>query len=66
MAKSLRLSLILILLCFVIPLTSQDTNVKSVTVADGLSQGYVPSLIQDSRGFMWFATADGLDRYDGY
>ncbi|PJA98495.1 MAG: hypothetical protein CO128_07035 [Ignavibacteriales bacterium CG_4_9_14_3_um_filter_30_11] len=32
----------------------------------GLSQNTVHSILQDSRGFMWFATEDGLDRYDGY
>lgn len=35
-------------------------------VKDGLSQNSVRSMLQDHRGFMWFATQDGLNRYDGY
>lgn len=35
-------------------------------VNQGLSQGYVSSIIQDKDGFMWFATNDGLNKYDGY
>lgn len=33
---------------------------------DGLSHNSVYTIIQDSQGFVWFGTVDGLDRYDGY
>ena len=38
---------------------------RELTVAQGLSQNSVVSIAQDSIGFMWFATQDGLNRYDG-
>lgn len=37
-----------------------------ITVEDGLSQSTVFCILQDAKGFMWFGTTDGLNRYDGY
>ncbi|MDF2434089.1 MAG: hypothetical protein JWP44_3720, partial [Mucilaginibacter sp.] len=39
---------------------------SSLTIADGLSQSDVKCIIKDRKGFMWFATDDGLNRFDGY
>ena len=36
-----------------------------ITVEDGLPHSYVRAIIKDRDGFMWFATARGLVRYDG-
>lgn len=38
---------------------------ERLTVSDGLSSGYVNQIVQDDRGFLWFATEHGLNRYDG-
>ncbi len=37
-----------------------------ITVDQGLSQSGTITLLQDSQGFMWFGTQDGLNKYDGY
>jgi ligand-binding sensor domain-containing protein/serine phosphatase RsbU (regulator of sigma subunit) len=39
---------------------------KLFTVNEGLSQSHVNTLLQDSRGFLWVGTENGLSRYDGY
>ncbi len=38
---------------------------EHLTAADGLPQSTVMSTLQDSRGFVWLGTEDGLVRYDG-
>lgn len=38
---------------------------EKLTVEDGLSQGFIIDAVQTRDGFLWFATLDGLNRYDG-
>jgi len=45
---------------------NRDYEVESITTNDGLTNGSIREIIQDSKGFMWFATEGGLNRYDGY
>ncbi len=40
--------------------------IKTYTVADGLLRDNVFKIKQDSRGFMWFCTVEGVSRFDGY
>lgn len=39
---------------------------RALTLDDGLSQNTVNDSLQDDQGYMWFATENGLNRYDGY
>ena len=44
----------------------REIRFEHLTVEQGLSSNGVFAIFQDSRGFMWFGTDDGLDKYDGY
>ncbi len=39
---------------------------EAISTAQGLSQGMVFDILQDAEGFIWVATKNGLNRYDGY
>jgi ligand-binding sensor domain-containing protein len=49
-------------------LLSQPSDIKfeHLGIEHGLSQSTVHCIIQDRKGFMWFGTSDGLNKYDGY
>jgi signal transduction histidine kinase/ligand-binding sensor domain-containing protein len=49
-----------------LPLQAERLPVKTYTPADGLAHNEVRRIVRDSRGFLWFCTADGLSRFDGY
>jgi ligand-binding sensor domain-containing protein len=40
--------------------------IKTYTTADGLARDQVNRIVQDSKGFIWFCTSEGLSRFDGY
>ena len=44
----------------------REIQFRHLSLEDGLSHGDVETIYQDSQGFMWFGTAVGADRYDGY
>ena len=69
-----KINIILILVCIFSCLkisTSyanirESFNFKNITIEDGLSQSTVETIYQDSKGYIWIGTNDGLDRYNGY
>jgi len=74
MALILRIFLSVIFTALLVPMPlysalnadSVRLNFELLTTKDGLSQGMVRCIYQDKEGFMWFATKDGLNKYDGY
>lgn len=59
------LSPLLILLSFA-AYGQSSVRFDHLTTQDGLSQSTINCMLRDSRGYMWFGTNDGLNRYDGY
>ncbi|REL33737.1 GHKL domain-containing protein [Rhodohalobacter sp. SW132] len=65
------LFLILLPVCFSAAAThaqvpSEAIRFDHLTDADGLSQRTVEAIIQDSHGYLWFGTYDGVNRYNGH
>ena len=58
--------LFLILLPLLLHAQPGDIKFERLSLQDGLSQSTVRCIYQDSRGFIWIGTQDGLNRYDGY
>lgn len=55
-----------LLCCAVGTLQCAQLPVHAYTTADGLPSNIVNRIVQDSRGFLWFCTREGLSRFDGY
>ncbi len=58
-------------LCFTLlfgfaTLFAQSPLLERITIEHGLSQGMIFDMVQTRDGFLWIATKDGLNRYDGY
>lgn len=48
------------------PFFPRDIDFEQIGITNGLSQNTVCAILQDSKGFLWLGTEDGLNRYDGY
>ncbi|TCO04053.1 two-component regulator propeller domain-containing protein [Natronoflexus pectinivorans] len=64
--KYIRQFLGLLFCLLQLPLSAALSSIQQFTIMDGLSNNSVNTIFQDSRGFLWIGTEDGLNRYDGY
>ena len=55
-------------LLFILGVNAQSDNqfLEKIDIEKGLSSNYPTCLIEDSKGFIWIGTNNGLNRYDGY
>lgn len=66
--KTIRTAILTILICFIcfINVHSQELDVRfeRLSIEEGLSQNGVICILQDSLGYLWFGTGDGLNKFD--
>ncbi|NCC96992.1 MAG: hypothetical protein EOM02_09150, partial [Synergistales bacterium] len=61
------ISIVLLSLLHIPEASSRDEVIfENLSLQEGLSQTTVRAILMDSRGYMWFGTEGGLNRYDGY
>jgi ligand-binding sensor domain-containing protein/class 3 adenylate cyclase/predicted metal-dependent HD superfamily phosphohydrolase len=65
-SKSLLFSLSFLLASILSNAQQKNIRFDRYAIEDGLSQSSVTGVVQDNLGFIWVATQDGLNRYDGY
>lgn len=58
--------LILLIILPIISFSQVQRRFSSYTTDNGLNQNTIYETIQDYRGYLWFSTANGISRFDGY
>lgn len=61
-----HVAVVLILLFSSAVFSQSQYNFQRLDINDGLSNNQVTCFLKDSKGFMWFGSMSGLNRYDGY
>lgn len=66
--KTSRPTVFLLALLLILPavVLAEQLPVRTYTTADGLPRDLILRIVRDSHGFLWFCTADGLSRFNGY
>jgi ligand-binding sensor domain-containing protein/serine phosphatase RsbU (regulator of sigma subunit) len=62
----LKIKFLLFFLVLSAPLFSQSYNFHTYKSEDGLAQSFVYSITQDTSGYLWVGTGNGLSRYNGF
>ncbi len=64
----IRLTLSILIVSFPLSLYAQNLDIifEHISTEQGLSEGSIYAIFQDDKGFLWFGTKDGLNKYDGY
>ena len=63
---ALRMCILLLGQVTVLLAHNEQIRFEHLSVEDGLSQRFVLEVVVDCQGFLWVATEDGLNKYDGY
>jgi len=64
----LKSFVLLLFICTISDGQTQSNNLRfeHLTIENGLSHNSVSCMMEDKKGYLWFGTEDGLNRYDGY
>ncbi len=65
-SSALRFFMLCLLATVLSRAQAEQLPIRTYTTADGLVRDQINRIVQDSHGFLWFCTAEGLSRYDGY
>ncbi|MFA7287944.1 MAG: two-component regulator propeller domain-containing protein [Melioribacteraceae bacterium] len=66
MLRFIKFSILLLLLLSEISFPQSNFKINQITTENGLVNNTVNCIFQDSHGFIWIGTNNGLQRYDGY
>lgn len=63
--KKYLIFVVIILACSLHIMAKQPSQMKRLSIQDGLSNNFVKHIVQDGQGFIWIAAEAGLSRFDG-